>query len=222
MKEPFPGVISSVVAQPKARRHLGTRVNVFIDDKFSFSLAIELAIDFGLRPKFVITPQLLEEFLKRDGDARAYARALNFLSYRARSSKEVRDKLLRDEFAESVVARVLEKLQKNGELNDANFSNLWVESRSRSRPRGAQMLKQELRQKGVDNETVAQSLPDADEELANCIEALRPQLRKWSGLEERERQNKAFAFAQRRGFNFSVARTALRALDEENDDEDDT
>ncbi len=212
-KEPFAGTISSVVAQPKTRRHLGTRVNVFIDDKFSFSLALELALDFGLKPNFVITPVILEELLKRDGDARAYARALNFLSYRARSSKEVRDKLLRDEFPESVILRVLERLHRNGGLNDASFSNLWVESRSRSR--GAQMLKQELRQKGVGSETIAQSLPDAEEELANCIEALRPQLRKWNGLETRERQNKAFAFAQRRGFNFSVAKNALRVLDEE-------
>lgn len=216
-KEPFPGVISSVVAQPKTRRHLGTRVNVFIDEKFSFALAVELAIDFGLKPGFVITPQLLDELLRRDGDARAYARALNFLSYRARSSKEVRDKLLKDEFPETVVVRVLENLHLNGELNDAKFSDLWVESRSRSRPKGAQMLKQELRQKGVDRETIDASLPDSDEELANCIEALRPNLRKWNGLETRERQNKAFAWAQRRGFGFSVARNALRVLDEEDE-----
>lgn len=81
------------------------------------------------------------------------------------------------------------------------------------------MLRQELRAKGIESETIAQSLPDAEEELLNCIEALRPQLRKWNGLETRDRQNKAFAFAQRRGFNFNVAKNALRVLDEE-DDED--
>ena len=216
--EPFAGTISSVVAQAKTRRHLGTRVNVFIDEKFSFSLAVELAIDLGLRPSFVVTPQLLEEMLRRDGDARAYARALNFLSYRPRSSKEIRDKLLRDEFPETVVHRVLERLQQEGQVNDADFASLWVESRTHSRPKGARVLRQELRLKGVEAETIAHSLPDEEQELVNAIEALRPQLRKWTALDERARRDKAFGFLQRRGFNFGAAKNALRVLDEEDEE----
>jgi regulatory protein len=134
-KEPFPGVVSSVVAQPKTRRHLGQRVNVFIDGKFSFALALELALDYGLRPKFVITSALLEEMLRRDGDARAYARALNHLSYRVRSTKEIHDKLLKDEFPDVVIQRVLERLAKEGQLNDENFAAMWVENRTLSRSR---------------------------------------------------------------------------------------
>ncbi|HVF85150.1 MAG TPA: RecX family transcriptional regulator [Abditibacteriaceae bacterium] len=216
--QPHTGTITSVVAQAKTRRHLGARVNVFIDEKFSFSLAIELALDLGLRPDFVVTPALLDEMLRRDGDARAYARALNFLSYRPRSSKEIRDKLVRDEFPETVVHRVLERLHLEGQVNDADFASLWVESRTHSRPKGARVLRQELRIKGVEAETIAHSLPDDEQELANAVEALRPQLRKWTALDERARRDKAFGFLQRRGFNFGVAKNALRVLDEEEED----
>ena len=213
--EPFPGTISSVVAQAKTRRHLGTRVNVFIDEKFSFALAIELALDYGLRPKFVVTPILLDEMLRRDGDARAYARALNFISYRPRSAKEIRDKLLKDEFPESVTDRVLERLQKSGQLNDENFAALWVENRTLSRPRGARALQQELRQKGVDRETIAASLPDADEETANAKRALEPKLRLWQSLDERARRDKALSYLARRGFSYSTSNNALKQLDDE-------
>jgi len=219
--EPFAGTISSVVAQAKTRRHLGTRVNVFIDEKFSFALAVELAIDFGLRPNFVVTPALLDEMLRRDGDARAYARALNFLSYRPRSSKEIRDKLVRDEFPETVVHRVLERLQKEGQINDADFASLWVESRTHSRPKGARVLRQELRIKGVEAETIAHSLPDDEQERLNALEAVRPQMRKWNGLDERAQRDKAIVFLQRRGFGFGAALSALRALAEEDQDTDD-
>jgi len=219
--EPFAGTISSVVAQAKTRRHLGTRVNVFIDEKFSFALAVELAIDFGLRPNFVVTPALLDEMLRRDGDARAYARALNFLSYRPRSSKEIRDKLVRDEFPDSVVHRVLERLQKEGQINDADFASLWVESRTHSRPKGARVLRQELRIKGVEAETIAHSLPDDEQERLNALEAVRPQMRKWNGLDKRAQRDKAIAFLQRRGFGFGAALSALRALAEEDQDTDD-
>ena len=213
--EPFPGTISSVVAQAKTRRHLGTRVNIFIDEKFSFALAIELALDYGLRPKFVITPALLDEMLRRDGDARAYARALNYLSYRVRSSKEIRDKLLKDEFPESVIDRVLDRLQKSGQLNDADFAALWVGSRTGSRPRGARALQQELRQKGVDRETIAQSLPSDEDEIANAARALEPKLRLWQNLDERARRDKCLAFLARRGFSYGVSNAALKQIDED-------
>ncbi len=214
-KEPFPGVISSVVAQAKPRRHLGTRVNVFIDDKFSFALAIELALDYGLRPKFVVTPQLLDEMLRRDGDARALARALNYLSYRVRSAKEIRDKLIKDEFPESVIDRVLKRLQNEKQLDDENFAALWVDHRTNSRPRGARALQQELRQKGVDRETIAQSLPSDEEEIANARRALEPKLRLWDGLDERARRDKALSFLARRGFSYGVSNAALKQIAED-------
>jgi hypothetical protein len=46
----FPGTVTAVVAQERTRRHLGTRVNVFINDRFSFALDLILAERRGLRP----------------------------------------------------------------------------------------------------------------------------------------------------------------------------
>jgi regulatory protein len=219
--QPHAGTITAVVAQPRVRRHLGARINIFVDDKFSFALDRDLVLQHGLRPGLALSPDELENLLQQDGDARAYARALNFLSYRPRSSKEIRDKLVRDEFPDSVVHRVLERLQKEGQVNDANFASLWVESRTHSRPKGARVLRQELRIKGVEAETIAHSLPDDEQERLNALEAVRPQMRKWNGLDERAQRDKAIAFLQRRGFGFGAALSALRALAEEDQDTDD-
>jgi hypothetical protein len=54
MKQPFPGPISRVVAQQTTRRNLGTRVNVFIDEKFSFALSADIAFKHGLRPGLLV------------------------------------------------------------------------------------------------------------------------------------------------------------------------
>jgi len=217
-KIPFSGVVSSVVAQAKVRRHLGQRVNVFIGEKFSFALDARLAMDRGLRPGMEITPETLHELVRDDGDARALATALTFLGYRMRSRDEVQKRLARDEWPDEVIARVLDKLASEGALNDANFAGAWVESRGLSRPRGARVLRQELRQKGVPRETIDAALPDEEIELDNAVEAAR---RKWYNLEsldERTRRDKMYAFLQRRGFNFSVSKAALaRLVEEENE-----
>ena len=209
-----------MAAQAKTRRHLGARANVFIDGKYSFALDIRLAEKHDLRRGVVVDEKFLAQLLEEDGDAKAYARALFFLSYRPRSIAEVRTKLKRDEWPDEVIARVLARLQDEKLLGDENFSTVWVEHRTLSRkPRGAGVLRAELRHKGVDKETIDEALPDSDEELENAIVAMRQILsskeRAWSTLEAREKQNKLFATMQRRGFNYGVAKTAWNHLQEE-------
>ncbi len=217
-RQPFAGVVSAVVAQERARKHLGPRVNVFINEKFSFALDAAIAFSHGLRPGLHITPQFLDELLRQDGDARAYARALHFLSYRLRSRAEVQARLERDEWPQTVIARVLQRLENEKLLNDSSFAAAWVENRSLYRPRGARALRYELSRKGVGREVIREAMPDEEQEIANAVEAARRKAREWSRYEGRERLEKALAFLQRRGFSFSVARNAMQRLKEEGED----
>jgi regulatory protein len=179
-REPFPGTVTAVVAQERTRRHLGTRVNVFINDRFSFALDLIMAERYGLRPGLNIDRALLDELLREDGDARAYARALHFLSYRLRTRREIEERLQRDEWPPAVIERVLARLQREGQINDGNFAAAWVESRSLSRPRGARALQFELRKKGVAKESIQEALPDSEQEIANAAEALRRKQREYA------------------------------------------
>lgn len=215
-RQPFAGFITSIEPQAKTRRHLGTRVNVFINEKFSFALDADLAAQRGLRPGRTLNADELSALLEEDGDARAYARALHFLGYRIRSAREIRERLKRD-WPEEVIERVLARLVEEKLIDDAQFAAAWVENRSLLRPRGTRLLQQELRQKGVGKEEIQAALPDEEMEIENAAVALRPKLRLWEKLEERERERKAIEFLQRRGFNFSVARAAVRQISDNQD-----
>ena len=102
-------------------------------------------------------------------------------------------------------------------VDDAEFAAAWVENRSLHRPRGARMLKQELRMKGVDKENIEAALPDEEMETQNALEALRPKMRLWEKLETRERERKMIEFLQRRGFHYGTARAALRQISDNED-----
>ncbi|MDQ3814591.1 MAG: RecX family transcriptional regulator [Armatimonadota bacterium] len=217
-RQPFPGLITALEPQAKSRRHLGTRVNVFVNGRFSFALDVDLVSRHDLRPGVEIDATLLSELLREDGDARAYARALHFMGYRARSSKEVRDRLARDAWPEEVITRVLERLAQENLLDDATFAATWVENRSLSKPRGTRALRQELRQKGVAREEIEAALPDAEQEIENAVAAAQARLRRWASLDERERRTKIIEFLQRRGFNYSTAKAAVNRLEEEAED----
>ncbi len=215
MKQPFPGRITAISAQARLRRHLGTRVNISIDGEYSFSIDQELAIKRELRIGHVLSEADLSDLLNADGEAKALAKALFFMGYRPRSTQEVRARLERDEWPDEVIERVLQRLREARLLHDATFAANWVENRSHSKPRGAYALRQELRQKGIARDDIEAALPDSDQENENALAALRSKLRSFEKYEGREREQKMMAFLQRRGFNFGVARAAIRALDEE-------
>ena len=81
-----------------------------------------------------------------------------------------------------------------------------MESRSRSRPRGARLLKQELKSKGI---TVDDEQIKVDEvELA--AQALQKKLRLWQNLPFREFRVKAGRFLAYRGFSWSAIETVVK------------
>lgn len=214
-KQPFPGKVSAVVAQERVKRHLGARVNVFIEGRFSFALSLDLAYKHGLKPGMGIDAAQLEALLREDGEARALTTALNFIGYRPRARAEIRTRLERDEWSETVIERVIERLAEAKLLDDAQFAVNWVESRSRSKPRGARALKQELRLKGIDKEEIEAALPDDEGEIANAVAALEKLGRKLAAYEGRDRERKAIEMMARRGFSYSATKEALKRLEEE-------
>lgn len=103
--------------------------------------------------------------------------ALRFISYRARSIKEVRDRLNRAGFAAPAAAASIERLLKNGYLDDEAFARGLASSRLRNRHWGSIKIAFALRAKGIADETVKLVLSEvrgADEQ-----EAARSALNKW-------------------------------------------
>ena len=162
-----------------------------------------------------IDAAFLEQLLREDGETKALTTALNFIGYRPRSEAEIRTRLERDEWNETVIAACIAKLRELKFLDDAQFAADWVGSRSRSKPRGARLLKQELRHKGVEKEQIEAALPDANEEIENAVAALGKLERKLAKWEGRERTQKAIEMMARRGFGYGTVKTALARLEEE-------
>jgi regulatory protein len=77
------------------------------------------------------------------------AAAARLLGSRPRSADEVRRRLCDAGYRDDLVKVTLARLTELGYLDDAAFARAWVESRDRTRPRGARALRDELRRKGI-------------------------------------------------------------------------
>ncbi|MCK4257744.1 MAG: RecX family transcriptional regulator [Halanaerobiales bacterium] len=72
-----------------------------------------------------------------------------FLSYRERSEKEVRDYLKRKGYAIDVIDKVIQRLKELNYINARRFTELWVKNRVNSGRKGPELVRKELREKGI-------------------------------------------------------------------------
>ena len=177
------------------------RVNIYLDGEYAFGLTRIVAA--WLHTGQILDKEKIAKLHAEDARERAMQQALLYLSYRARSEKEIRQNLSKHEIPEAVIEETLERLRQNGFANDKQFASAWVENRSTFRPRGRRVLTLELRQKGIADSTIESALEDIDEEAlayeAGLKKARKLRVQEWSDF-----RKKTSDFLARRGFSYSV------------------
>lgn len=197
--------ITALVYQQNKRE----RVDVFLDGRPGFSVAAILAASLTVGQH--LSDESIAELQQADAREQAFVRAVHFLSYRPRSVTEVRRYLATHDVAEADIDTVVERLGRMGYLDDQAFAQAWVASRNRLHPRGAQALRYELRQKGIDPDIIRVVLADLEPaELAYT--AARPQAARWQHLDAVSFRQKMTAYLSRRGFAYDVIRTTADRL----------
>lgn len=212
----------------KEQRRKG-RFNVDVDGKFRFALAAEILVKAGLLLGQEISEEEIKRLQQKDIKNKLYNLALRFLSYRPRSEKEIRDYLLKkirkihghrvaswqigaNSGDRKTVEPIIDKLKLQDLANDAEFARWWLNQRQSFRPKGAFILKQELRQKGVDNSLIAQLIddlitPEAEQKMARKLVGER--LKTLKRLSFWELRQKLFQFLAYRGFANTTIKLTL-------------
>lgn len=151
----------------------------------------------------------------------ALDRAVAYLAARARSRREVEQKLLQAGYRPCTVEMVLYKLEREKILDDADFARQWVESRSTHRL-GRSRIAQELRRKGISADEAEEALAiiDEDDQLAGAVAlAEKAAARIRPGEDPRRAANRILAMLARRGYGWDVAKEALQQAMNAEDDE---
>ncbi|MBV1848544.1 regulatory protein RecX [Catellatospora tritici] len=89
---------------------------------------------------------------------------LRQLAVRPRTRSELATALRNRGVEDEVAAAVLDRYDEVGMIDDAAFARAWVSSRHHGRGLAARALGQELRRRGVDQETVTEALSELDDE----------------------------------------------------------
>ena len=178
------------------------RVNLYLDDEFAFALSIDEVAKNSLKKGFDLSDDQIARLKDTDQTDYVYAKLLNFLSYRPRTVKEVRDRLYKYEVKEIDRQNILiDKLQSKGYLDDMAFARWFIESRNTHRPRSPRMLRAELKAKGVGEDIIKSVISQAGDERASITRLLTKKLGIPAQLDPAARQ-KIYAYLSRQGFTW--------------------
>ncbi len=189
----------------KAAIKTAGRYNIFVDEKYAFSLDESQVLSTGIRVGREYTENELESLKDESTFGKAYARALEYIMRRPRSIKELRDYAWRKQWEKPMAERVINKLIDKGYLDDAKFAEAWVRHRALGKPMSERKLRLELKQKGVSDD-IANDALQTDEDFDE-LAALRQLV-----LKKRQRyddEQKLIAYLARQGFGFDDIKTVL-------------
>ena len=184
------------------------RYNIFINNKFSFSLDEVQLVGFGLKKGQEIDEKTLKKYKTESDFGKNYIRAVDLISRRIRSEKELRDYAFRKSWSKENLEKVIERLYEHRLLDDEKFAESFVRSRANLRNFSIQKMKFELIKKGITNEIIEKVLHrnedfDEDESLKKMI------VKKRRNYDD---ERKLVAYLARQGFPYDKIR---KALDEE-------
>lgn len=141
------------------------------------------------------------------------ARALGYLARREHSRAELRRKLAAHAESAEMLDGLLDELEKGRQLSDKRYAEARVMVRSGRYGNGR--LAQELRQAGVDDESIGLALASGEDEMARCRAVWQKKFGVLPGsLPERMKQER---FLQYRGFSRESIRQVLQGLSEEDE-----
>lgn len=208
--------MSGRITRLEAQQKNPDRVSVYLDGEFAFGVHQDLLLEYGLHVGRVVSEAERHELASKDEILRAKGVALNFLSYKARTEREIRSKLARSGFSESVADAVVERLYALHYLDDAAYARSFVAGRFRSRGYGPARIRGDLMRRGVDRNMIEEALGEVlqpDETL----EAAREQAEKrWARLTSepdlQKRRKKLSDYLLRRGFSYDTVRAVVESV----------
>ena len=204
------------------------RFNVFMDygkgkgEEFAFSVDSDVLIKFNLKKGLELDDFSFLEIQYQDDIRKAYNLAVNYLARRMRSEKEIKDYLIKKELDEAVINEVLHRLISQKYINDQEYALAYVRTQANTTDKGPDLIKLELKEKGIGEGTLMQALEEYPREQQ--IEKATKMSEKFFQRNSKEslkiQKQKLENLLLRKGYSFEVIGIAVNETEVEKEDDE--
>jgi regulatory protein len=161
-----------------------------------------------LLPVFSKSPQLVTE-------AELYAAATRILTRRAHSVHEMKLALAHRTDDEQLIKAVLERLKREGLIDDARYAKQFARQRTEVRRQGRFRIARDLRARGVPNQHIEAALQEnaqEHDEVALVRQTIQRKLRSFRGALDEKKLASLYRSLLRAGFSADVVRREVKSI----------
>ena len=187
----------------------GEKVHLHIDGEYFITVDNAYFAELGIYNGMTVDCEQIESLRQCIGARRAYNKAVDLLSRRDHSKKELTEKLRQKGHGEFASAAV-EKLEGYGYLDDRRFAFTFADELIRMKSYGKKRVEQELYRKGIDREIISEVVSECDfsaEKLPTLIER-----KYYRYLSDEKGVNKTVNALLRLGYSYSEIRDAIKDI----------
>ncbi|GEK29635.1 regulatory protein RecX [Furfurilactobacillus siliginis] len=208
--------VTMIEAQKRAGRY-----NVYLDGKYAFPISESVMIKFQIFKGMEIDQKLQEQIIAADDVARAYNRALDYLSGQLRSEREVEEKLASLEIEPGVITDTLQRLRDLRLVDDQAYANAYVRTIRNTSDKGPIVIRQNLRRKGIGENLIDRALEEfaGDEQVENGVTVANKLAKHYARKPFSTQKQKVIQGLMTKGFTREVIDQVMSQLELERDDE---
>lgn len=146
---------------------------------------------------------------------RACDYAYKLLSYRQRSTNEIKERLEKKGFPLRTVKKAIKYLSEVNYLNDESFAKFWIRAKTQLNPCGSLLLRYQLKQKGIAAELLDKVLNEHAQQYDE-YEAARKlavaRRRHLKNLTPQKHKRRLYDYLKRRGFSQDAILQAIEKV----------
>ncbi|WP_226585114.1 recombination regulator RecX [Halobacillus litoralis] len=201
------------------------RYNIFLDkgngEEYGFSVDEDVLVKYRLQKNMDLDESTINALIQTDTLHKSYTLAINYLSYRMRSKKEIRDYLKDKETDPEHVDEIIKRLENEKLLDDQEFANSLVRTRIMTSSKGPLLVKKELIEKGVGPHQAEEALEyyTFDKQYEKAFKFAEKKMRSDGRKSHRQQIQSVQQTLMQKGFQGDVIQEVLAHLPEdENED----
>lgn len=195
------------------------RVNVFVDEEFSFSCSTELVFHHHLEKGKTINLDLLKDIIEEDNYIKCKSSALKFIEKSHKTEKEMTLKLLQKGYEEKTIARVMKFLKEYNFINDSKYAEVFIKDKSSSM--GVNKIRYTLKGKGIEDNVIEKELHilescEFEEENYRMLRSIAEKKYKQISSSEKDTikaSKKLCDFLARRGYTWGDIKKVIKEID---------
>ncbi len=208
------------ITKVEPQKKNANRFNIFVDEKFAFGVSAQNLLTRSLKVGKILSSADIEKIAKYENLSKLQDIAMQYLNYRPRSEKEIKDHLAKKlaqkeniKFSQAqqspLIQTAITKLKKYKFINDLEFAKWFVTSRQKNHTKSSRIISIELKLKGIDEKIIQKVLTAIVNEKDLAIRALQKKVKRWANLPEVERKKKIYQFLLFKGFSYDIAKEAF-------------